>query len=214
MFINNSFDIYTSMKRDDDDGNSVILLEDNLFLNTNKNSISGTKMDVNVNNSEFISTQGHSLFLTEYSNINVTNSRFINTTSSSISIAFSHFSITDSLFKNNVDQLFGGAFYSTFCDGTIISSNFTNNQALMGGAIANIGSNFLITQSIFSENQAEFGGVSLVQAGELTIQFSKLVNNNANTAGSSFYCGDISSVNSLFCYSTTNSTSSTSNCSE
>ena len=108
--------------------------------------------------------------------------------------------IENSTFENNTANRAGGAVYWNGLNGTIVGSNFTNNEATGlnktdtgkggdGGAVIWIGSNGLVDDCIFENNTAsENGGAVHLeeyhnQCDNTTFKNSKFINNTAAKNG-------------------------------
>ena len=142
-------------------------------------------------------------------------------------------SISDSAFRDNLAESFGGAIFnagelsisgSSFSDNwsdgsggaisnwdagelSISSSVFSDNSAYNSGAIGNKGE-LSITDSTFSDNSAKYGGGAILNAGELSIVSSTFNGNSVkHFGGAIFNTGELNISDSTFSHNSASSNS-------
>ena len=109
-------------------------------------------------------------------------------------------SISNSTFRDNSADGYGGAGSAIYNEGklSISDSTFSDNLTGRGGAIYNTGDGTLsITNSAFSDNWARYGG-AIDNWGVLSITSSAFISNGALTGGAVYNEGKLSISNSVF----------------
>ena len=108
-------------------------------------------------------------------------------------------SISDSTFRDNLAESFGGAIFNAG-ELSISDSSFSDNWTDgLGGAISNWDAGELsISSSVFSDNLAESFGGAIDNKGELSIVNSSFSDNSAERGGGIFNWEELSIVSSTF----------------
>jgi len=94
----------------------------------------------------------------------------------------------------------GGAVYFAASNGTVVNSNFTNNNASNGGAIyvASDSGNTLINSSTFGNNYASLCGGAINLNASAAHIYDTIFNDNVAVNGSALYVGGVGTHNTIY----------------
>ena len=189
-------------------------IEDCLFDNNRLSMNIGFSGDIEIIRCNFSNNNG-GLYFFQYGNISINLSRFSNNNAyyggggiySLVSKPNSLLQIVNSIFtENNSSNYYGGVFFLAIWQNiSIISCNFSNNNAYNGGGaiyLTNSKSNSMlqIVNSIFTENNSSdyYGGAIYIEEFEdVLINSSIFRNNNANKKGGAIYAINSFSISML-----------------